>query len=112
MGLCFSHNTEKHGKKHYPYAEITPLAILLWTYFFPDPEKVGVILYLIHTEPEITPHLQAYERSLKPTGVNLVSAKGLLYTICPCIFKYGRDKGTFIKDVTLIGIKKSIIGTP
>jgi len=72
MGLCFSHNTEKHGKRLYPYAEITPLAILLWRYFFPNVDDVGVILYLIYTEPRILPHMEAYEKSLRTTGVNLV----------------------------------------
>jgi hypothetical protein len=72
MGLCFSHNTEKHGKRHYPYTEITPLAILLWRYFFPDEAEVDVILYLIHTEPQILPHMKEYEKSLNATGVKLV----------------------------------------
>jgi hypothetical protein len=36
MGLCFSHTTDKYGKRHYPYLEVTPLAILLWHHFFPD----------------------------------------------------------------------------
>ena len=39
MGLCFSENTEKFGKKSYPYAEVTPLSIQLWSYFFPDESK-------------------------------------------------------------------------
>ena len=39
MGLCFSENTEKYGKKSYPYAEVTPLSIQLWSYFFPDESK-------------------------------------------------------------------------
>ena len=39
MGLCFSENTEKYGKKSYPYAEVTPLSIQLWSYFFSDESK-------------------------------------------------------------------------
>lgn len=72
MGLCFSHNTDKLGKKYYPYSEITPLAILLWHFFFPDTNEVDVILYLIHTEPTILPHMRKYEEAVKATGVNLV----------------------------------------
>ena len=33
MGLCFGENAKVHGKKDYPYAAVTPLAILLWRHF-------------------------------------------------------------------------------
>ncbi len=33
MGLCFSKNTHLHNKGKYPYAAVTPLAILLWKHF-------------------------------------------------------------------------------
>ena len=36
MGLCYSHNTPLHGKAQYPYKEVTPLALTLWKYFFPE----------------------------------------------------------------------------
>jgi hypothetical protein len=40
MSLCFSETTEKHGKKNYPYVDVTLLSILLWNYFFGnDPGK-------------------------------------------------------------------------
>ena len=78
MGLCFSHNTDKHGKKHYPYAEVTPMAILLWHHFFPNTDDVDVILYLIYTEPKITAHMRKYETALNATGVHLVGS--LTYT--------------------------------
>ena len=33
MGLCYSHNTDKHGKSKYPYKDVAPLALLLWKSF-------------------------------------------------------------------------------
>jgi hypothetical protein len=54
MGLCFSQTTTKFGKSKYPYKEVTPLSILLWSHFFPDTQQVQVILYLVHTEPSKT----------------------------------------------------------
>ena len=30
MGLCYSHNTDLHGKSRYPYKNVAPLALLLW----------------------------------------------------------------------------------
>ena len=33
MGLCFSKNTQLYNKRKYPYAQVTPLAILLWKHF-------------------------------------------------------------------------------
>ena len=79
MGLCFSETTEKYGKRNYPYAEVTPLGILLWKYFFPNPEDVEVLLFLIYTEPNITAHMETYEKTLIPTGVHhkWVQAEGM-----------------------------------
>ena len=45
MALCFSKNTEMYRKKNYPYAQVTPLALLLWNHFFSD---IRIILYLIY----------------------------------------------------------------
>jgi hypothetical protein len=70
MGLCFSETTQKYGKKNYPYAEVTPLGILLWNYFFPNTDDVGIILFLIYTEQNITAHMETYEKMLIPTGVH------------------------------------------
>ena len=44
MGLCFSKNTEMYGKRDYPYAQVTPLAIILWYHFFP---QINIIIYLL-----------------------------------------------------------------
>ena len=45
MGLCYSENTQLFGKSKYPYAEITPLAVLLWRHFAPD---AGVLVRIVH----------------------------------------------------------------
>ena len=73
MGLCFSENTKKYGKEHYPYAEVTPLALLLWSYFFPKPDEVATIIFLVYTEPNKTEHMTVYEKTLIPTGVIVVT---------------------------------------
>merc|ERR550539_510273 len=68
MGLCFSKNTEMYGKEKYPYAEVTPLALILWYHFFPD---IRVILYLIYDAGEIEDRRKLYEEQLKQTNVEI-----------------------------------------
>ena len=68
MGLCFSKNTEMYGKEKYPYAEVTPLALILWYHFFPD---IRVILYLIYDADEIEDRRKLYEEQLKQTNVEI-----------------------------------------
>lgn len=68
MGLCFGETTEKYGKKYYPYSEVTPLALMIWNYFFPDPEEVSVLLFLVYKTSEKTPHMEAYEKTIVQTG--------------------------------------------
>ena len=68
MGLCFSKNTEMYGKKFYPYALVTPLAILLWYYFFPD---IKVIIYLIYDKNEFEDRRKLYEEQLRQTNVEI-----------------------------------------
>ena len=68
MGLCFSKNTNLYGKKNYPYAQVTPLAIILWYHFFPD---IRVILYLVYDEKEIEDRRILYEQQLKQTNVEV-----------------------------------------
>ena len=46
MGLCYSENTRYFAKSKYPYAEVTPLAVILWRYFAPD---AGVLVRIIYT---------------------------------------------------------------
>ena len=57
MGLCYSHNTQKHGKKNYPYKQVLPLALLLWRYHLP---QVKTIVRLVYTEPELTDKMRGY----------------------------------------------------
>ena len=46
MGLCYSENTRLFMKSSYPYAEVTPLAVILWRHFSPD---AGVLVRIIYT---------------------------------------------------------------
>jgi len=68
MGLCFDETTEKYGKSNYPYSEVTQLSLMIWNYFFPNLDEVSVLLFLIYKGPKITPHMQAYEKTILQTG--------------------------------------------
>ena len=68
MALCFSKNTHMYNKKDYPYAQVTPLAIILWNHFFPD---VPVLLYLIYDNFESKDRRKMYEEHLKQTNVEV-----------------------------------------
>jgi len=68
MGLCFSKNTEMYGKKYYPYALVTPLAILLWYHFFPE---IRLLIYLIYDKHELEDRRRLYEEQLKQTNVEI-----------------------------------------
>ena len=46
MGLCYSENTRLFMKSSYPYAEVTPLAVILWRHFAPG---AGVLVRIIYT---------------------------------------------------------------
>ena len=65
MGLCYSHNTQKYGKKNYPYKQVLPLALLLWRYHLP---QVNTIVRMVHTEPELTDKMRSYGAMLERTG--------------------------------------------
>ena len=68
MGLCFSKNTELYGKRNYPYAQVTPLAIILWYHFFPN---INVIIYLVYDKNEIEDRKRLYEEQLKQTKAEI-----------------------------------------
>lgn len=68
MALCFSKNADMYRKKNYPYAQVTPLAILLWNYFFPD---IQIILYLIYDQYELKERRILYEEHLNQTNVEI-----------------------------------------
>jgi len=68
MALCFSKNTHMYNKKNYPYAQVTPLAIILWNHFFPD---IPVLLYLIYDNFESKDRRKLYEEHLRQTNVEI-----------------------------------------
>ena len=68
MGLCFSTNTKMYKKQNYPYAQVTPLAILLWYHFFPD---IRIILYLVYDQFESNDRRYLYEEQLNQTNVEI-----------------------------------------
>ena len=68
MALCFSKNTDMYRKKNYPYAQVTPLALLLWNHFFSD---IRIILYLIYDKYELKERRILYEENLKQTNVEI-----------------------------------------
>ena len=49
MSLCYSENTRLFMKSKYPYAEVTPLAVILWRRFAPD---AGVLVRIVYTGKE------------------------------------------------------------
>jgi len=69
MGLCYSHNTNKYGKKNYPYKEVLPLALLLWKYHLP---QVNTIVRMVHTEPKLTEEMKKYKAMLERAGAVVV----------------------------------------
>ena len=68
MALCFSKNSEMYRKKNYPYAQVTPLAILLWYHFFPD---IRILLYLVYDKYELLERRKLYEEQLRQTNVEI-----------------------------------------
>ena len=65
MGLCYSHNTNMHGKKNYPYKQIIPLALLLWRHHLP---QVNTIVRLVYTEPKVNATMRSYAAILELAG--------------------------------------------
>ena len=65
MGLCYSYNTEKHGKSHYPYKDVAPLALLLWRYHLP---QVNTLVRIVYTEPELSDFMRYYGSMLERAG--------------------------------------------
>ena len=63
-----------YRKKNYPYAQVTPLALLLWNHFFSD---IRIILYLIYDKYELKEPRILYEENLKQTNVDSEQAASL-----------------------------------
>ncbi len=49
MGLCYSDTTRYFDKARYPYAEVTPLAVLLWNFF----SNANVLVRIIYRGKKI-----------------------------------------------------------
>lgn len=72
MGLCFDQTVDLLGKKNYPYAEVTPMAIKLWKHYLPD---VKVYLKLIYTRKDMTSMKkiqEMYAANLENWGVDVI----------------------------------------
>ena len=76
MGLCYSHNTNLHGKQRYPYKDVAPLSLLLWKYHLPE---VSTIVRIVYTEPKLSQFMKVYGEMLERTGavVEWVPAGGM-----------------------------------
>ena len=73
MGLCFGNNTERYGKKNYPYTKVTPLAIMLWNYFLPS---VKVIVYIVYGSNTLQKNRLLYDSQLrKNVNMNVVEIR-------------------------------------
>ena len=51
MGLCYSENTNLHGKSQYPYKHVAQLALLLWKYFLPKEFTIIQVYSHYHHPP-------------------------------------------------------------
>ena len=65
MALCWSENTQLHGKENFPYKQAAPLSARLWMKFTP----AIVILQIVYSEPEVSEELRAYQQELERYGV-------------------------------------------
>ena len=65
MGLCYNHNTDKHGKSKYPYKDVAPLALLLWRHHLP---RVNTLVRIVYTEPELSDFMRYYGSMLERAG--------------------------------------------
>jgi hypothetical protein len=69
MGLCYDQHTQILGKRTYPYAEVTPMAIKLWKHFRPN---VNIYLKIIYFKEPIEIPRQKYHEVLLSAGANVV----------------------------------------
>ena len=65
MGLCYSKTEKGFGKSHYPYKDVTPLALLLWRYYLP---WVRTLVRIVHEKEKIDPMMKEYATMLERTG--------------------------------------------
>ena len=64
MGLCWSANTEYHGKKNFPYREAAPLSIRLWMRL----AGARVIIQIVYSEESVPRSLEQYKERLESLG--------------------------------------------
>lgn len=65
MALCWSENTQYHGKGQFPYKEALPLSSQLWL----NLTTARVIAQIVYTEPSISDELRSYQSQLESHGV-------------------------------------------
>ena len=65
MGLCYSKTEKGFGKSHYPYKDVTPLALLLWRYYLP---WVRTLVRIVYEKENIDPMMKEYAAMLERTG--------------------------------------------
>ena len=68
MGLCFSKTEKSFGKSHYPYKDVTPLALLLWRYHLP---WVRTVIRIVYENERIDPMMREYGSMLERTGATV-----------------------------------------
>ena len=65
MGLCYSKTEKGFGKSHYPYKDVTPLALLLWRYYLP---WVRTLVRIVYEKEKIDPMMKEYAAMLERSG--------------------------------------------
>ncbi len=78
MSVCFSENTQLYEKKNYPYAAVTPLAVLLWKHFSPENFPLGLLVQVVYVKEKTFANvLEGYAATLRQAGavVRLVAAE-------------------------------------
>ena len=116
MGLCYSTNAQFSGKSHYPYRDVTPLALLLWRYHLPE---VNTIVRIVYNENKVDEMMNAYAKMLERAGavVEWIKAGEM-----DCVLKsqlvrlfagehpaIGEDDIVMTVDVNLFVMKRSIL---
>ena len=68
MGLCYSRTEKGFGKSHYPYKDVTPLALLLWRHHLP---WVRTLIRIVYEKERIDPMMREYGSMLERTGATV-----------------------------------------
>eukprot|EP00095_Tigriopus_kingsejongensis_P006885 maker-scaffold125_size330479-snap-gene-0.11 protein:Tk06885 transcript:maker-scaffold125_size330479-snap-gene-0.11-mRNA-1 annotation:"hypothetical protein" len=75
MALCWSGNTQYHGKSKFPYREALPLSTQLWR----NLTTARVVVQIVYNETSISEALRAYRTQLEGYGalVKLIPTEGM-----------------------------------